>query len=224
MLRGVTFSIGPGERLGLLGPSGEGKSTLARLLLGLERPDRGELLIEGRPASEWRRENRGAMSVVFQDYAGSVDPRWSAGRIAGEPLAIQGLPWKERIPGLFRSAGLDPALAERYPHELSGGELQRVCIARALSASPRFILLDEAASSLDAVSQSEILDLIGRAAPQAALLFISHDIEAAASFCQRLLFLHRGVIAESLETTRLSDAKSPFARSLLASVLPFQPS
>lgn len=222
VLRGVSFSIREGESVALLGPSGEGKSTLSRILLGLEAPASGRVLFEGLPLPLWRKQNPGGLSAVFQDSAAAVDPRWTIRRIVTEPLAILGRETEGTVPSdLLEAVGLPASFADRYPHELSGGQLQRVCLARALSTRPRFAVFDEAVSSLDVAAQSRILALLKELSQGMAFLFITHDIEAAASLCHRILFMEGGVIAEDIETARLKEAKSAIARRLLASALPF---
>ena len=222
VLRSVNFSVRTGECAGLIGLSGAGKSTLTRILLGLEQPDEGSVLVEGRPLRDWRRENPGAMSVVFQDYTTSVDPSWTVRKILLEPLDVLGR--RGQSPEeLLSMVGLSPDLQRRYPHELSGGMLQRVCIARALSTRPRFIVFDEAVSSLDASVQSEILALLaGLRSAETTWLFISHDLQAVAVLCPRILFLDRGMIAEDVSVKELDRIRTPQIRALMEAALPFE--
>ncbi|MCG5030040.1 dipeptide/oligopeptide/nickel ABC transporter ATP-binding protein [Mesosutterella sp. OilRF-GAM-744-9] len=222
VLKDVSFEIGRGEALAFLGPSGEGKSTISRILLGLEEPDSGSILIEGVEAARWRKDHPGEMSAVFQDYTSSSDPRWSVGRIIAEPLAVRGENADQAVPGLLARVGLPAELARRRPHELSGGQMQRVCIARAISTRPRFIVFDEAVSSLDASVQADILELIAGLKGGMTFLFITHDIQAAAFLCPRLLFLEGGTIAESLTLSELRHARSRCAQVLIDSALPFK--
>lgn len=221
VLEGVSFDIAAGEPVALLGSSGEGKSTLSRLLLGLEAPDAGSVLIEGIPVSEWKRKHPGGISAVFQDSAAAADPRWTAAEIIAEPLAILGKDGRAAVPALLRAVRLPEDYAGRYPHELSGGELQRVCIARAISTRPKLIVFDEAVSSLDVSAQAHILGLIRELSSGTAFLFITHDIQAAASICERILFLDEGKITEDIAARDLARARSDCARRLLSAVIPF---
>ncbi|MBO4335316.1 MAG: ABC transporter ATP-binding protein, partial [Desulfovibrio sp.] len=161
VLKNISFSVKRGEILGLLGESGSGKSTLARCLLGLEEPDGGEMLFEGQKPALWRKRYRGAASVVFQDYLTSVNPGFRVSEIIAEGyLAGGGKPkdQAESVALLMQRVNLPLHLARHLPHQLSGGQLQRVCIARALASKPSFMVFDEALSALDVSIQSQILD------------------------------------------------------------------
>lgn len=220
VLRGISLDIAPGEVVGLVGPSGSGKSTLSRILLGLEEPQDGTVLISGLPPLEALRNHPGIMSAVFQNYSEAADPMWTVSETVLEPQrlmpATQGtLP---EVDELLKAVRLSADTAERLPNTLSGGELQRASIARALAARPDFIVFDEALSSLDASVQAEILRLLPALKaqnPSSAWLFITHDLRAAAAVCSRILFLEDGRIVESLSTNRLFEAQSTLARSLL---------
>ncbi len=206
VLRGVDFAIQPGECVGLVGRSGGGKSTLGRLLLGLEKPDAGEAHILGRPTVNRNgrlrvdKEQRRAVQVVFQDALGSVNPRLTAGAIIAEPLRnfekLRGPARWERIVHLLTQVGLRPADAMKHPSRFSGGQLQRIAIARALAAGPRCVILDEAVSSLDMVVQARVLDLLDdlRRAHGVAYCFISHDLRLARQFCDRVMVLEDGLV------------------------------
>ena len=222
-LKDVSFCVHEGERVGLIGQSGAGKSTLARIVLGLEKPSRGRILMQGRPFDAWRRENPSAMSVVFQNYYESVNPMWTVQAIVSEPLALLGQRDDGRVAQLLSSVGLSGDFAGRYPHQLSGGQMQRVCIARALIADPKFVIFDEAVSSLDVSVQAEILELLRELSSRGlAWLFISHDLQAVTSVCSRVMFLSEGAIVEDLSVQDLAGAKSDCARELLGAVMPFQ--
>ena len=136
VLRDVNLTLSEGSSVGLIGESGEGKSTLGRLILGLEQPDSGQVFLEGRPVHVWSKEHPGQMSVVFQDYTSSANPRFTVEELIREPLDILRLDASCAIPELLERVGLPKALRNRYPHELSGGQLQRVCIARAIATRP----------------------------------------------------------------------------------------
>ena len=142
-LRDVNLTLFEGSSVGLIGESGGGKSTLGRLILGLEQPDSGQVFLEGRPVQVWSKEHPGQMSVVFQDYTSSANPRFTVEELIREPLDILRLDASCAIPELLERVGLPKVLRNRYPHELSGGQLQRVCIARAIATKPRFIVFDE---------------------------------------------------------------------------------
>jgi nickel transport system ATP-binding protein len=224
ILQGISFAVGPGECVGLIGESGSGKSSLSRLVLGLEKPDSGEILFEGQNIREWRKRCPGQMSVVFQDYTTSANPRFTAAEIIAEPLfALNKAAVSGEILALFDKVGLSATLLDRYPHELSGGQLQRVCLARAISTRPRFMVLDEALSSLDVSVQAQILDLLRdlKAELNLTYLFIAHDLQTITNLCDYVLFLYQGKIVEQLPSSRLFEAKNDYARRLLASVIPF---
>ncbi|CAM4400745.1 dipeptide/oligopeptide/nickel ABC transporter ATP-binding protein [Paenibacillus alkaliterrae] len=204
ILNGIQFFIKKGECLGLIGESGSGKSTLSRMILGLEKPTKGEVKIEGVSVSKWMKNNKGKMSVVFQDYTSSVNPHFTIRNIIAEPLAAWGdsKNLDERINVLLAKVGLPHAVIHKYPHELSGGQLQRVCIARAISTEPEFIVLDEAISSLDVSVQAQILELLRSLQNEMNMtyLFVAHDLQAVANLCDCILFLYRGKIVDRRET------------------------
>lgn len=191
ILRGVNLTLSEGSSVGLIGESGEGKSTLGRLILGLEQPDSGQIILEGLPVKVWSKEHPGQMSVVFQDYTSSANPRFTVEELIREPLDILRLDTSCAIPELLERVGLPKTLRNRYPHELSGGQLQRVCIARAIATKPRFIVFDEAISSLDVSVQAQVLELLLELKGDMTYLFIAHDVQAVTYLCDRILFLHK---------------------------------
>lgn len=226
VLKGVTMEIHEGDCVGLIGESGSGKSTLARIILGLEKPDSGEVLIDGEPVTKWCRNHPGKMSVVFQDYTSSANPRYTVEQIIKESM-IAGRMQADldvSVKELMEAAGLPENLLTRYPHELSGGQLQRVCIARAVSTNPKFIVLDEALSSLDVSIQAQILKLLSDLQKKYHMtyLFIAHDLQAVTSLCDDIYFLFRGNIVEHRKREELAEAQNDYARTLLASVIPFE--
>lgn len=225
ILKGVSFQMGAGEWVGLVGESGSGKSTLSRLILGLEKPDCGEIWLEGKKVSTWIKENKGQMSVVFQDYQSSVNPAFQVKDIINEPLQAlkQHIHVDETVESLMEKVALPRHLADRYPHELSGGQLQRVCIARAISSKPKWIVMDEAISSLDVSVQTQILELLDQLKKELnmACLFIAHDLQTVAYLCDQVMFLHEGTIVEQVETSNLAYVKSDYAKRLLDSVIRF---
>ncbi|MEM6637171.1 MAG: ABC transporter ATP-binding protein [Pseudomonadota bacterium] len=218
VLRGVNLTLREGECLGVVGESGSGKTTLGKVILGLERPDAGEITFCDALAKLHVHERR---SMVFQDYRSSVNPRQTVTEIIEEPLLCCGErcgECDELICGLLEEVGLDAEHKDRLPHQLSGGQLQRVCMARAIAPNPRFILFDEAVSSLDVSIQVQILDLLRdlKSARGLSYIFITHDIAVAAYLCDRLVFFNEGVIVEELEDlSKLANVEHPYTRELL---------
>ncbi len=225
VLDGINFSIEKGQCVGLIGESGSGKSTLSRLILGLEKPNSGSILIEGETVNKWVKENQGQMSVVFQDYTSSTNPRFTVKEVIAEPmLAFEKRDKiKDKVEELLVRVGLSKDLMDRYPHELSGGQLQRVCIARAISTKPKFIVLDEAISSLDVSIQAQVIKLLKKLKTDLDMtyLFIAHDLQAVANLCDEVLFLYKGKIVENISSNNLVNVKNEYAQRLLNSVIPF---
>lgn len=234
VLNEVSFSIRKGECLGIVGESGSGKSTLGRILLGLEVPKDGHVRLAGQslytPLRFWRRHRKTQtrVSAVFQDYTSSANPLMNVWDIVAEPLRVCGVVQRDelqsRVAALLVQVGLTPDLAVRFPHQLSGGQMQRVCIARAIASEPQFIVLDEAVSALDVSIQVQILDLLAELRESLALtyLFISHDVAAVAYLCQRVIFLQSGQVIELVENMgSLGKVQHPYARQLLQSVMTF---
>ncbi len=233
VLRGISLSLSKGECLGIIGESGSGKSTLGRVLAGLLKPQDGTVYINGLDvyARHGARENAAlhhSLSVVFQDYTSSANPRFRVESIIGESLRalekIQGthVERKRRTAELLEQVGLPASFSIRYPHELSGGQLQRVCIARALAVKPRIILLDEAISSLDASTQVQVMDLLIELRKNLGLsyLFITHDLTSITYLCDRVVFMNNGEIVERVDDIRrIASIRNPYARHLLESVM-----
>lgn len=233
VLRGISLHLGAGECLGIIGESGSGKSTLGRVLSGLLKPERGTVRIDGLDLYAKRSARANAalhhsLSVVFQDYTSSANPRFRVEHIIGESLRAlerstgQRIDRSSRIRELLRQVGLPADFATRYPHELSGGQLQRVCIARALAIRPRIILLDEAISSLDASTQVQIMDLLIELRRDLGLsyLFITHDLTSITYLCDRVIFIDDGTIVEQVDDVRqISMIRNDYARKLLESVM-----
>lgn len=221
VLKGVSLDIKEGECLGVIGESGSGKSTLGRAILGLEKFQSGSIKFNGNSnRKEWQRE----MDVVFQDYTTSVNPRFKVFDIISEPLLGEKLnkdELKNKIIKLLNQVGLCENHLYRYPNELSGGQLQRVCIARAISRQPKFILLDEAISSLDVSVQVQILDLLIELKEKYKLsyLFITHDLTAVTYICDRVLFFKEGQVVEKVDSLNgLKYIKDEYSKSLLNAV------
>ena len=228
----VSLKVSQGTCLGILGESGSGKSTLGRVICGLLMPDTGEVKIQDVSvyASRNGRKNlQKRLSVVFQDYTTSANPRFRVKEIIAEGLAARERNQKirlnrlEEINRLLELVGLNSSYANRYPHELSGGQLQRVCIARAVACQPEIILFDEAISSLDAHTQIQIMDLLHDLKEKLGLtyIFITHDLTSVTYLCDDVLFLYHGRITEHIPVSRIAETKDDYARKLLASIIEF---
>ena len=230
----VSLNVRKGTCLGILGESGSGKSTMGRVLCGLLPPDSGEVLLDGMPVyatRAGRRNLQNKLSVVFQDYTTSANPRFRVQDVIGEGLTV----WERRegvrldrpkeTAALLELVGLPAEFAGRFPHELSGGQLQRVCIARAVACRPEVILFDEAISSLDAHTQVQVMDLLRELKETLGLtyVFITHDLTAITYLCDDVLFLYQGHVTEYLPVRRISQTKDVYARRLLASIIVFDP-
>ena len=226
----VGLTVPPGRTTGLVGESGSGKSTLARLALGLLAPDSGTVRFDGRDPYRLRgrgaRAVRGGLQLVPQHPGSSLNPALRAGAAVSFALAAQRMPRRERaeaVAGLFRQVGLDPALARRYPRELSGGQLQRIAVARALATKPRLVVCDEPTSALDRGSQTHVLDLLIRLQAESALgyLFISHDLSVVRELADRVTVLRQGRVVEEGPTADVwNGPRHPYTRALLAATAP----
>jgi oligopeptide/dipeptide ABC transporter ATP-binding protein len=226
---GVSFDVRTGETFGLVGESGCGKSTLARCILRLIKPTGGRVLVDGVDvlalgSAELRRMRR-RMQIVFQDPFASLDPRMSARDIVGEPLLVHRLgDRKERAKRaieMLELVGITPAQATRKPHEFSGGQRQRLGVARALILNPELVILDEPISALDVSIQAQVLNLLKSLQGQLSLtyVFIVHDLVVAEYFCDRLAVLYRGAVAELADReTLFSTPLHPYTVSLLSAV------
>jgi oligopeptide/dipeptide ABC transporter ATP-binding protein len=227
---GVSFTLNKGETLGIVGESGSGKSTLARAVLKL-LPGEGRVVWMGRDLGEAdKAELRGLradMQIVFQDPLASLDPRMPVGQSIAEPLKalepeLSRAERNTRVRAMMARVGLDPAWINRYPHELSGGQNQRVGIARAMILGPRLVVCDEAVSALDVSIQAEIVALIGalQAETGLALLFISHDLAVVRRLCHRVMVLYLGRVVELADGPALyGDPRHPYTKALLSAVL-----
>ncbi|WP_144548424.1 nickel import ATP-binding protein NikE [Bacillus sp. X1(2014)] len=217
ILSNISLSIEEGTCLGLLGTSGAGKSTLGRVILGLERPQSGQVLFQGQDLytadKQSRQKIRRDLQAVFQDSYSSVNPRMTAERIIAEPLEnyekLTVAEQKRTVIELLERVGLGEKDLKKYPNQFSGGQLQRINIARAISLKPKLIVLDESVSSLDMVNQTLILDLLKELKADFGLsyLFITHDIKAAYTISDRLGVLEKGELVE------LYDEKNQFFTS-----------
>ncbi len=237
---GVNLALQEGETLGLVGESGCGKSTLARIILALLPPTRGEVWFAGEnvfrlPAARLKKLRR-QMQIIFQDPYSSLNPRMTVKRILEEPFVIHGLgsaaqrrQWTEE---LLLEVGLSPEHLERYPHEFSGGQRQRLGIARALALRPRLIVADEPVSALDVSIQAQILNLLMelQAKHRLTYLFISHDLSVISQVCTRVAVMYLGKIVNLAPREAFAGARlHPYTEALLNSVplpdpdRPFQP-
>jgi peptide/nickel transport system ATP-binding protein len=217
----VSLSIAKGETVGLVGESGSGKSTVARLVLALDRPDSGELRLCG-AAFSGERVLRRRIQAVFQDPFGSFNPRHRVGRILAEPLQLDPSSRGEtlrRVAHMLAAVGLEPRDANRYPHEFSGGERQRIAIARALMIKPSLVVLDEAVSALDATIRASVLDLLQRMQETLGVsyLFISHDLGVVRAIADRIAVMRQGRIIEEADTeTLFSRPQTAYTQKLIA--------
>ncbi|MDY7102759.1 MAG: ABC transporter ATP-binding protein [Actinomycetota bacterium] len=226
---GVSFSLRRGATLGLVGESGSGKSTTARLVLRLLEPSSGRVSFDGVDVTTCTRREmarlRRRMQVVFQDPYGSLDPRMNALAAIGEPLVVhrmaRGRDLRVRVAELLERVGLRPADMWKYPHQFSGGQAQRVSIARALATDPELIICDEAVSALDASIQAQILNLLRRLQSELGLsyLFIAHDLNVVRYMSDELCVMYMGRIVERGDADRvLRDPVHPYTRMLVAAI------
>jgi oligopeptide transport system ATP-binding protein len=226
----VHLNLRAGETLGLVGESGSGKSTLARALLGVHKIAAGSIRFDGRELSgldrkAWRPLRR-EIQMVFQDPQGSLDPRMRIQDIVAAPLEflcpeLDAITRRARVTSMLTRVGLDETLWQRLPRELSGGQCQRVGIARALVVRPRILICDEAVSALDVSVQRQILDLLKSLQRETgmAMLFISHDLAVIRQVCDRVMVMYFGRIMEQADATHMFEApRHPYTKALLASV------
>jgi peptide/nickel transport system ATP-binding protein len=224
----VSLELARGRSLALVGESGSGKSTLARCIVGLERADRGAIVLEGLDIAGLSRAklrpHRKALQMIFQDPFASLNPRWCVGDIVAQGPIIYGTPRKTahgEARELLRLVGLDAKAADRYPHEFSGGQRQRIGIARALAVKPKLIIADEPVSALDVSVQKQVLDLLDelRSAFNLSMLFITHDLRVAAHVCDEIAVMKDGTIVERGATADIfARPQHEYTKALLASV------
>ncbi len=225
---GVSFRIQPGETVGLVGESGCGKSTIARLVLGIEEPSEGSIHYEGKDVTRLsprqRRVYNRSVQLVFQNPMSSLNPRMTIGAALAEPVRLSGLRGArahERVAQMLDMVGLDPAVADRYPHEFSGGQRQRVVIARALAVNPQLIVCDEAVAALDVSLQAQIINLLRDLQSRLGLsyLFIGHDLATVRHVSSRIVVMYLGTVVESGPSEALTGSPlHPYTASLLSAV------
>ena len=220
----VQFSLEPGQTLGIVGESGSGKSTIAKLIMGFEKPDTGKVLINGNDINRMNqrrlRSLRSEFQIVFQDPYGSLDPRRKVGWSISEPLRAlkDSSEHKMLINEVLTSVGLEPSDADRYPHQFSGGQRQRIAIARAIVSRPKILIADEAVSALDVSVQAQVLNLFIELQENLGLgmIFISHDLAVINSVCDDVLVMKEGKMVETGSTMEVINApKNPYTMELL---------
>jgi len=228
---GVSFAIARGQTLALVGESGCGKSTVARLLVGLYEPSRGQFLFDGQDAhrvyrSDDARQLRRRVQMIFQDPYASLNPRWTVAQIVGEPLREHGIisdeaQLKDRVGQLLQSVGLSPLDMVKFPHQFSGGQRQRVSIARALATEPEFLVCDEPTSALDVSVQAQVLNIMKDLQRERGLtyLFISHNLAVVRHVSDHVGVMYLGRLVELAPKQELfSRPRHPYTRMLLDAI------
>lgn len=227
---GVSFDIARGETVGLVGESGCGKSTVAKLIARLLEPTSGDIRFEGRDllrlSKEDTRQLRRQIQIVFQDPYASLNPRMTVGEIVSEswrvfPDMLKRKYWPERTAELLQRVGLHPDDASRYPHQFSGGQRQRISIARALAPNPSFIVCDEPVSALDVSVQAQVINLLEDLQDENRIsyLFIAHDLSVVRHICDRVLVMYLGRIVESGPTSTVYNQPThPYTQALLSAI------
>jgi peptide/nickel transport system ATP-binding protein len=226
----ITFQVRQGETLGIVGESGCGKTTLARCIMRVYKPEKGEILFQGQHIENLSASAiypyRSQMAMIFQDPFSSLDPRQTAGKIVGESLKLHHLvknrvEYDRRVDELFRVVGLDPKMKDRVPHEFSGGQRQRIGIARALSSDPSLIICDEPISALDVSIQAQIINLLEKLQAELGLtyLFIAHDLAVVKHISDRILVMYLGRVVEIADCIDLyENTLHPYTKALISAI------
>lgn len=226
IVKGVSFECPIGATIAIIGESGSGKSTLSRMILGIEKPDKGCVTLNDQPMHK-KKVRHHQIGAVFQDYTSSLHPFQTVREILFEVMCQCDGQLKDVMEvqaiTLLEEVGLSKAYMDKYPNMLSGGEAQRVAIARAICINPKYILFDEAISSLDMSIQTQILDLLIhlRETRQLSYIFITHDIQAATYLCDQLIIFKNGKIEEQIPTSALHKSDNAYTRELIEKQLSF---
>ena len=229
-LKNVSFTLKQDEVLGVVGESGCGKSTLARTILQLQKPSSGQILFQGQDISQFNQQQqkdfRKNIQLIFQDPLDALNPRMTVSQIIAEPLLnlMPELPKtqvQQKLQDIMESIGLQKQQLNRYPHEFSGGQCQRIGIARAMMLSPKLLICDEPVSALDVSIQAQIINLLMdlKAQTKMSMIFISHDLSIVRQVCDRILVLYQGEIVESGDAAEIyENPQHPYTKKLLDSI------
>ncbi len=227
-VNGVSLHVAKGETLGIVGESGCGKTTLARLIVRLIQPDAGQIIFNGTDITKERgeimRRVRRELQMVFQDPFGSLNPRMTIGDTLAEPFIIHRIGQRndrtDRVAALLETVGLPADAMQRYPHQFSGGQRQRIGIARAIALEPQLVIADEPVSALDVSVQGEILNLLLdlQDRMQLSYILIAHDIKIVAQVSHRIAVMYQGEIVEEMPAGKILDSHHPYTKTLIASV------
>ena len=230
-VNGISFQLFPGECLAIIGESGSGKTTAVNMISRLADPSSGRIILGGQDITHWKgqklRRVYRTMQMVFQTPTESFDPRRTLGDGIGESLRNAGVSkgeTRKKVEALLEQCGLEAKFADRYPHQVSGGQCQRAAIARALAIEPRLLICDEATSALDVTVQKEILDLLSALRAQQSrnlsILFICHDISLVRQFADRVLVMYQGkIVEEGTPEEVICHPKNAYTKRLIDSIL-----
>lgn len=230
-VNGISFRLFPGECLAIIGESGSGKTTAVNMISRLADPSSGRIILDGQDITHWKgqklRRVYRTMQMVFQTPVESFDPRRTLGDGIGESLRNAGVSkgeTRKKVEALLEQCGLEAEFADRYPHQVSGGQCQRAAIARALAIEPRLLICDEATSALDVTVQKEIMDLLNALRAQQgrnlSILFICHDISLVQQFADRVLVMYQGkIVEEGTPEDVICHPENDYTKHLMDSIL-----